>query len=160
MQTLNISVLIVEDNEAKLNSIKTALEREFNSISVYTAQSVHSGINAIFNVLPAIIIADMSLPTYDIKVHERGGTPRPFGGIEIFETLECNSLLTPVIVVTSYEAISDGEKSVNLSELEKSLSKDFPENYLGCVYFDSTYLKWEHELINYCSDVLREKYAT
>lgn len=142
------TVLIIEDNDSKLSSIQAVLEKEIPSLEIYKALSVHSAIELILNNKFNLIIADMSLPTYDIESRESGGTPRPFGGIEIFETLECNEVITPVVVVTSYESISDESQSFSLAELDKRLSIDFPENHLGTVYFDSVYFSWEIELMN------------
>jgi len=93
-----------------------------------------------------MIIADMSLPTYDIEDRERGGTPRPFGGIEVFEYLERYDLAIPVLVVTSYASLTDGKQSVGLKELSTRLNTEFPKCFRGTIYFDSAYSTWEREI--------------
>jgi len=93
-----------------------------------------------------MIIADMSLPTYDVKEKERGGTARPFGGIEIFDYLQRLGRNTPVIVVSSYPAIEDEGKSMTLKDLAAMLKKEYPEIFSGYVFFDSAYLTWGLEL--------------
>lgn len=155
-----LTVLIIEDSESKLNSIQGVLERELSCVSIRKALSVRSAIDSVLAILPDLIIADMSLPTFDIEARERGGTPRPFGGIEVFETLERNEIVVPVVVVTSYPAITEGDHSIGLTELSKRLKDDFPENFLGTVYFDSAYSNWEQEITVYIHQVLEAKNGT
>ena len=152
-----LTVLIIEDSESKLNSIQGVLERELPSVCIRKAYSVRSAIDSVQIILPDLIIADMSLPTYDVETREHGGTPRPFGGIEVFETLERNEIVVPVVVVTSYPAITEGNQSVGLTELSKRLEDDFPEYFLGTVYFDSAYSNWEREITVFIHQVLEAK---
>ena len=155
-----LTVLIVEDSESKLNSIQGVLERELPSVVINKAFSVRSAIDSFKDVIPDLIIADMSLPTFDIEARERGGTPRPFGGIEVFETLERYEIVVPVLVVTSYPAITDGKQSLGLTELSKRLEEDFPDSYLGTVYFDSAYSNWEREISIFIHKISKEKYGS
>jgi hypothetical protein len=96
----------------------------------------------------------MSLPTYDIENRERGGTPRPFGGIEVFDHLDRFEITVPVVVVTSYPTLGDGENSLNIEQLRKRLQLDFPDNYLGVVYFDSVYTTWESDFLDLVHPIL------
>ena len=111
-----------------------------------TAKSVRSAVAALETKTYRLIVADMSLPTFDIESRERGGTPRPFGGIEVFDYLMREGLSTPVIVVSSYQALVDESRSMPLEKLADDLARDYPENYHGYVYFDSAYSNWELEL--------------
>ncbi|WP_186204779.1 response regulator [Burkholderia gladioli] len=154
------TILIVEDSEAKLSSIQALLEREIPDARIRTAFSVRSAIDDLVEFMPDVIIADMSLPTYDIEVRERGGTPRPFGGIEVFETLERHDLVIPVIVVTSYPLITDGHESLGLKELSRRLASDFPETFEGTVYFDSAYSDWETEITQLMNNVRGKIHGT
>lgn len=152
-----ITVLIVEDSESKLNSIQMVLERELPNVIIRKAFSVRSAIDDVLTCMPDLIVADMSLPTYDIEIHERGGSPRPFGGIEVFETLERYEINIPVLVVTSYPTITEGNQSVGLIELSKRLQNDFPDSFIGTVYFDSAYSNWEREMTVFLHQVLEVK---
>jgi CheY-like chemotaxis protein len=146
-------VLLVEDDEVKRQSILGVLSAKF-SVDVVQANSVSSAISALGQSFD-LILADMSLPTYDIELRERGGTPRPFGGIEVFEHLERIGSRDPVVVVTSYPAISDGKRQLTVSDLSAQLQADFPLNFRGIVYFDSAYAEWEQQFSDLLSDVLR-----
>lgn len=140
-------LLIVEDSEAKLASILAAAATIIPPDKTKCARSVKSALKAVKQEDFSMIIADMSLPTYDVKAGERGGTPRPFGGIEIFDHLQRNGKKTPVAVVSSYPAIVEGNTSLTLHALSEKLAVDYPDNFAGYVFFDSTYLTWEVELL-------------
>lgn len=150
---MDSQILVVEDNEAKLDSIVSLIKKDFSGLTVQTALSVKSAIDFLRQQQPDLIIADMSLPTYDIEKGERGGTPRPFGGIEVFEHLDRYDLDVPVVVVTSYPSIADGENTLNLAQLRDLLQKDFPRIYHGAVYFDSAYSTWENELCDLINNI-------
>lgn len=143
------TVLIVEDSDSKRASIQTVLEREIPGVKLRHAVSVKSGIDAVLAETPDMIIADMSLPTFDVHSRERGGSPRPFGGFEVFETLDRYKIVVPVLVVTSYESITDGENSIGLADLSARLSREFPDNFKGTVHFDSIYATWERKLASF-----------
>lgn len=138
-------LLVVEDSEAKLASITAAL-RACLPIQVEAAKSVKSALNMLKSEEFALIIADMSLPTFDVKNRERGGTARPFGGIEIFDYLQRRQCDTPVIVVSSYPALVDGSTSLTLTDLAQKLRNTYPKIFAGYVFFDSAYLTWEIQL--------------
>lgn len=140
-------LLIVEDSEAKLASILVAVSSIIPRDKTKCARSVKSALKALRQDDFSMIIADMSLPTYDVKAGERGGTPRPFGGIEIFDHLQRTGKKTPVAVVSSYPAIVEGNTSLTLHALSKNLATDYPDNFSGYVFFDSTYLTWKVELL-------------
>lgn len=152
---LNPTVLIVEDSDAKLASIVVALNNCLIS-NIDEAKSVKSALTKLRDARFDLIIADMSLPTYDVKSRERGGTARPFGGIEVFDFLQNRNLTTPVVVVSSYPAIVDGNTSVTLPALAKKLKTDYPQIFAGYVFFDSAYLTWELEMQNLIKEVLND----
>lgn len=140
------TVLVVEDSDTKLASVVAALKVILPQYPIETAKSVRSAVAALETKRFWLIVADMSLPTFDVESRERGGTPRPFGGIEVFDYLMREGLSTPVIVVSSYQALVDGARSMPLEMLAADLARDYPENYHGYVYFDSAYSNWEREL--------------
>jgi CheY-like chemotaxis protein len=138
-------LLLIEDDDVKRQGVISTLN-SLGDFEIVLANSVSSAIASVSNEID-LIIADMSLPTYDIVATERGGTPRPFGGVEVFEHLERIGSSVPVVVVTSYPAISDGKRSLTVNALERQLANDFPENFKGLVYFDFAYTDWERELV-------------
>lgn len=139
-----LKILVVEDDESKREAIRTVLGKLKWKTDISFAHSVRRAIDCLGDSNFDLVVADMSLPTYDIETRERGGTPRPFGGIEVFEYLERIENSIPVVVVTSYPILTDGKKSLSYVDLQNQLSREFPDNYIGLVYYDSTYADWEH----------------
>lgn len=154
LNVMGNSVLIVEDSHSKLSSIQAVVERVVPGIRIRQACSVRSAISELGLMLPDFVIADMSLPTYDIVVKERGGTPRPFGGIEVFEELERIGKIVPILVVTSYPVLTEGNQTMGLHELSSTLKTDFPDYFVGTVYFDSAYSDWERQMEGYLYELL------
>lgn len=150
-------ILIVEDSESKLSSIVGVVNRVLPTAMVRTAFSVSSGIENIQASVPDMLIVDMSLPTYDIDAREPGGSPRMFGGIEIFDILERDEIQVPILVVTSYPVLTDGGQTLGLAELTTRLKSDYPEVFLGTVYFDSSFSAWEREIESHLEKVARNK---
>ena len=144
---MHMNIIVIEDSDSKLESISSVLKKEIPSCKISVAYSVRSSIDLLSINSPDLIIADMSLPTYDIDRRERGGTPRPFGGVEVFEHLDRFDIEVPVIVITSYPTLGDGENALNLEQLRIRLKSQFPLNYRGAIYFDSAYTNWESEFV-------------
>lgn len=141
-----MKLLIIEDGEAKMSSIRSVLEEVYPLADVYASVSVSSAIELVKMHEFDLVIADMALPTYDITTRETGGSARTFGGIEVFDALEREGRVTPVIVVTSYPVLVDGDQSLGLSQLSEKLENDYPDLFSGTVYFDSSLSGWEMNL--------------
>ncbi len=148
-------ILVVEDSEAKLASVISALNRAVPNLDIEFCKSVKSALRKINESTFSLIIADMSLPTFDVKNRERGGTPRPFGGIELFDYMQMQDIATSIIVVSSYPALVDGGTSLTLSDLAEQLKNNYPKLFAGCVFFDSAYLTWEVEFQSLVKDALK-----
>lgn len=146
MQPIAKHILIIEDSESKRLSIQEVVTNAFPGWPIRLASSVSSAIEELDRSIPAAIIADMSLPTYDVRSKERGGTPRPLGGLEVFDHLDHLELNVPVVVVSSYTALQDGPSSIPLADLAQRLERDYPTLYRGYVFFDSTYTTWAAQL--------------
>ena len=149
-------VLIVEDSEAKLASVISALQRALPDTHIECARSVKSALNQLKGGSFSLVIADMSLPTFYVQSLERGGTARPFGGIEIFDFLQMRSIRAPIVVVSSYPALVDGSTSLTLPDLAARLKRTYPGLFAGCVFFDSAYLTWEVEFQSLVKDALND----
>lgn len=154
LQPSESHILIIEDSESKRLSIQEVVTNAFPNRPIRLASSVSSAIEELNRGVPAAIIADMSLPTYDVGSKERGGTPRPLGGLEVFDHLDHLELDVPVVVVSSYTALGDGPSSIPLTDLAQRLAKDYPTLYRGYVFFDSTYTTWATQLDKLLKSVL------
>ncbi|WP_267106023.1 hypothetical protein [Xanthomonas sacchari] len=105
--------------------------------------SFQSGLKAIEQNLPDLIILDMTLPTFDRKPNARDGRARPLGGYELMRKMSLKSINSKVIVVTQLESFGDGDDEVSFNDLINICARDFPKIFIGGVYFDQAGLEWE-----------------
>ncbi len=138
-------ILIIEDDQAKLEKIKNFLRKEFPDIFNEVRMSFHSGfVELVDNYLKYdLILLDMSMQNYDISTDEAGGDPAPLAGKSILTQMYYRDIPNPVIVVTMYERFQDGTK---LNDLHTSLLDEFSDNYKGYVIFSHIENRWMDEL--------------
>ena len=105
-------ILIIEDNEAKLNRIRTFLRESYSKIEICDQQSYNSALNEVLyhGKEYDLILLDVSMYTYDINKEDNGGEPEPMAGSSILRYMLLRRIKTPVIVVTMYENFVDGMK--------------------------------------------------
>jgi CheY-like chemotaxis protein len=145
-----MKILIVEDNQSKLDHITNFIRSKFDNSFVSNRRSFQTGLKEIQDVTYDIILLDMSMPTYDISPTEAGGAKKTFAGMDILRQMQRKGITTPVLIVTQFDIFGDGENSILLTELKSQLSEKFPAIYLGTVYYN-TGVSWESELENYLS---------
>ncbi|MDK2773332.1 MAG: response regulator [Flavobacterium sp.] len=143
-------ILIVEDNQKKLEKLKTFLYEEYVDIEITERMSYNSATREIvlnYNNYDLILL-DMSMQTYDVSDDESGGEPEPLAGKNILKQIYLRNIPIKVIVVTMYENFVDGTK---IKELNEELIQEFNENYCGYIFFSHINLEWSiklKELIN------------
>lgn len=145
-------ILIVEDIETKLESIIEFLNKEFPFLEYVAKRSYNSATKEIFENYSKydLILLDMSMTTYEISVEESGGVPEPLAGENILDTMYLMDISTKVIVVTMYES-HVGKK---LIEFDSELKTNYPDNYIGYVFFSYKKNDWQNKLKNYIISLL------
>ena len=143
-----MNVLIIEDDELKLEQLMDYLQQEFRSLKISFPKSFQSGQKAILEGKDDLnlILLDMSMNTFDITAYETGGRRRSFAGKDILEQMKWNDINIPVIVVTQFETFE--ESTVSLSQLSQELIESFPDIYIGHVFFKPSLNKWKEDLKN------------
>lgn len=140
-------VHIVEDNAIKATSISNFFHQEYESTCCTSVfGSFQSALRAIELSVPNLIVLDMTLPTFDRKPNSREGRMRPLGGYDLMHKMKHRSVTAAVIVVTQLETFGEGEDEVSFSEITARCERDFPEFFLGSVYYDQGGLKWQNDL--------------
>ncbi|MBL0741077.1 response regulator transcription factor [Chryseolinea lacunae] len=147
-----MNLLLIEDNNYKIEQLQTFLNDQFLSIKIETKKSYHSGLKELLlNNIYDLVLLDISMPTYDIKPGEPGGDPMPLAGKLLLNEMYLRDIKTKVIVVTMYESFVDGTK---LSALDKQLHREFSENYKGFVYFSPGNTNWKENLLTKIHEVI------
>ena len=154
-----MKILIADDEQPKLESIRSWLSAFAPGAQILTSRSVRSTIEIALSEKPHLILLDMSLPTFDIAQGETGGRPQGFGGKEVLRHLEFHELLPKVIVVTQYEGFESKGKRVGLSELSEELRNQHVDSFIDCVKYNAMSDEWKLKLGAYISEMMGEEDA-
>ncbi|MFZ1220508.1 MAG: hypothetical protein WAO00_14535 [Chthoniobacterales bacterium] len=139
-------ILIVEDDENKLERISQYLEDLPDKPYLTKRKSYKSGLKALLSQPVDLVILDMSLPIFEITRDEDGFEFEPFAGRDLLAEMKRKGIRTKVLVVTQFEAFGEGSDAMKLPELNVSLQETFPDLYLGCVYYTPSRSNWKDEI--------------
>ncbi len=140
------SILLVEDDNHKRNSIIQFMEEVFPNTHTRVAASLMSGIKSVRQFIPDAILLDMTLPNFDTKDGETGGGMHAFGGVEFLKQLKRRKLNVPTIVITQFETFGQPPNLKDLPELDAELHEAFSPAYLGAVYYHASISDWTNAL--------------
>ena len=138
--------LLVEDDEDKRHLVLAMLRKCYGDWDILVARSLYSGIQALRRVSFDLLIADMSIPTFDIAEGEDGGRPQAFGGRELMRHLVFREVMVAMLVLTQFDQFGEGREAVTLAELDLELRCEFGASYLGAVYYDASGDRWRDHL--------------
>ena len=151
-----LKILIVEDDEFKQRRIAQVVRDFSPEVDLLLERSVNSGLDAIVNLRPDIILLDMSLTTFDVGPRESGGRPQNFGGLEILRQMDRLGVSIPVIVITQYERFARGSQEVSLGTVRAELEMQHDRVFKGLVYYNSAIGGWGKILRNLMKDILKK----
>ena len=137
-------ILIIEDNEPKLQDIKKFCENNIVQCILTDKQSYNSAQKEVIyhgNEYD-IILLDVSMNTYDIKKDDNG-EQEPLAGANILRFMKLRRIRTPVIIVTMYESFVDG---VRINALDERFKSQYIDIYKGFVYYNLKNEDWKEEL--------------
>lgn len=140
-------VHIVEDSALKASNISSFFAQTFPLLrQPDVSGSFQSAMRAIIESKPDLILMDMTIPTFDRKPNSREGRNRPIGGYDLMCKMKHKSILAGVIVVTQLETFGEGDEEVSFSEITSRCQREFPNLFLGSVYYDQVGLNWRADL--------------
>ena len=125
-------ILIVEDNQKKLDKLKEYISKEFPDYEITDRQSYNSATKEIVLNYKNydLMLLDMSMQTYDISEDEMGGEPEPLAGTKILSQMYLREITVKVIVVT----------------LDENLRNEYADIYCGYVFFSHSNNEWQSNL--------------
>ena len=141
-----MKVVLIEDDQNKSKQIIQFFEEDLNSKEISLRMSYQSGLKDIIQNDYDLILLDMQLPNFDIKSGEDGYKFRKLAGVDILQELKRKRKNCRVIVVTQFETFGEGESYIELADLKKILKEQFPEIYLGTVFYSANKTLWKKEL--------------
>jgi CheY-like chemotaxis protein len=150
MPTLPKTILIVEDDEPKLNAITSMLDELSTEFNVITASSVASAVALIADYPIAFAILDMSLPAFDILSDAAGGgQPQGFGGRDVLRFLEDCWPKARAVILTQYEEFKSlelGASRQDFRSMAVELEEEFELMLLDVIYYSGQRGAWRERL--------------
>ncbi|HEY5850962.1 MAG TPA: response regulator [Lysobacter sp.] len=142
-----MKILIVEDDEFKLENVSSAVGQCVPAAAMLYARSIVSSLKAIEEHRDiGLVILDMSLPTYDVGPKESGGRPQGFGGLTVMQHLDALDRKVPVIVVTQFLSFEEGDEILELEDVRKMLSVEHGAQFAGLIQYSGGSESWRDEL--------------
>ena len=143
-----MTILLVEDEIRKEASITNYLQDILQNSTISIAKSVTSAIICVRQHKYDFIILDMSLPLFDSTdlSHSDNNEFDTFGGNAVLDEIDRLQLPCKVVLITAFDTLGDGENQISLSEVTIKLKEDYPDNYVGSVFYNVSSLTWKQEL--------------
>jgi CheY-like chemotaxis protein len=145
-----VSILLVEDDEAKRNSVMAhLLQIGVHQINVTHAISLNEAICQIDERIFDLAIVDLSLPTYGaMRCVPESGLPQGFGGVDVLRFLKCEHPTTVSVGLTQYAAFEAAttSKSITIPELDSLLRNELGETFAGIVYYYGRDGDWKNSI--------------
>lgn len=149
-----MTALIIEDDDLKMNRLRGFLVEEAPTLAIEVARSYKTGLRALTDLNPTLVLMDMTLPSFDIQPGSDGGRPLNLGGKELLRQMSRRGLRPSTIVVTGFDTFGGETSLVTLEQLDADLRREFSEFYLGSVYFNAASEDWKDKLRELVSKAL------
>jgi CheY-like chemotaxis protein len=146
-----INILIVEDDEDKLETLMNFLNLEFPNVEINTARSFSSGLRSVVQGAKKYdgILLDMSMPNYDSSATEPGGgKPESFAGSDLLAQMKLRKIEIPTLVVTMFDKHGEEPNRISLEQLEEQLTKMYSPIFRGLTYYSLSESDWRNSLRN------------
>lgn len=145
-------LLIIEDNEPKLNHLKQFCADHWPDYTVECRNSYNAALSEVIHYgrYYDIILLDVSMNTYEINGDASDGEQEPLAGSNILRFMKLRKIKVPVIVVTMYESFVDG---IKIDKLDEGFKERYPEFYKGFVYYSLKNEDWINKLNKLMSSI-------
>lgn len=146
-------ILIIEDNETKLQHIRAFCKQSLKQCVLIDKQSYNSAQQEVIfhGEEYDLILLDVSMNTYDTQ-KEDNGEQEPLAGANILRFMKLRRIPTPVVVVTMYESFVDG---VRINALDERFKTQYKDIYRGFVYYNLKSDDWKDELMSKLNEILQ-----
>ncbi len=145
-------ILLIEDDQHKckrvLECVIEICEKLDIESDIQTRHSYNSGLRACLSLNPSFVILDMTMPTFDRTNREQGGRVRPFAGIDLLSELKRRKIFIPVVILTGFDVIGEGQERRTRDELTVQIAKSYGKQFLGTIFYSPRDLDWKEDLQN------------
>lgn len=138
-----MKVLLVEDEEHKIDHLTECLSEEFGSDGLTTVKAVRDAVRAVYLNAFDLIILDMSLPTFAVaETSDGGGVAQAVGGVEVLRAMKETDRRCNVVVVTQYHDILINGEQIALKDVPRKIRDRYGINVLGAVLYSYASPAW------------------
>lgn len=148
-----MKILLVEDDEHKMNDIISYIDTLRKNIIVETARSVESGVQAAVDKQYNLVLLDMTIPNFDITEKSDGGKSYKNGGEIIVKELLDEDVTFRCAVITQYETFNNE----TIDQISQRIRQLCGEDYLGYVKYSTNTESWRQglkELIEHVENII------
>jgi CheY-like chemotaxis protein len=146
-------ILVLEDEDVKLEQLTQVIVDRLPGCDVQTARSLNSGLRCLEATAFDLLILDMSVPSFDVTESDDGGAPQAFAGFELVRFLRWKRNSARVIVFTQFDRFGSGDDSITLDELTDRIRGELGEKYVGSVFYDAAAVEWQRALSGLLDDM-------
>lgn len=153
-----LRILIIEDDEPKLQQIVDAVRLAVPNATLLAAKSLNSGCRALDQNEYDIVLLDMTLPTFEGgKTANASGRQKTQGGRDVLRYMWESEISSRVYVVSQFRDFPDDrETTIGLDALGNQLREEFPSLYRDSIYFEHKSDTWKMELLAVLKDVYED----
>ena len=136
-------IFLIEDFDLKAERIRAYIRKQEPDSKVELFHSYQSGLRAIEQSPPDLIILDMTIPTFDPGIDSRHGRPRSLGGYELMRKMKRRGIARPVFIISQLEAYGEGESKVTFGEVKERCASEFSQIFKGAVFYSQNSDSWQ-----------------
>ncbi len=131
-------ILIVEDDNFKLDAIRVVVAGAFDVPLIATAKSLHDAMTALEDSIFDFVVLDMAIPSHTSDAGAIDTYSQPVGGLDVLLFLASQARPEAVAILTQYPTIEYDRRHVPLKELAQVLRGDGIPNIRAVVLFSET----------------------
>ena len=143
------NIIVIEDDFKKKEDIRNFLSSELQINNIVIKESYQSGLRELIKNKYDLLLLDMSIPTWDKSIDEPGGNFEKFGGYKILKEITRKKKPIKTILITMFDDFGESDTSITLSQLDNLLRTEFPDVYIGAVYYNIREEKWKTDLSDF-----------
>lgn len=142
-----MNILLVEDGEYKSERVSEFLNENIINANIDVRGSYSSAAKALLSGKYQIAILDMTLPTFDKSNGSIGGDSKTYGGLDLARFIKRKKINLQFLFLSQYKSFSESAKLSCLDDINNIAKKEYPDLYLGSVFYEHAGFKWKDELL-------------
>ena len=142
----NKNIMLIEDDQKKIEDIKNFISQSFKDIQLITKESYQSGLKELIRNHYELLLLDMSIPTWDKNTNHSGGDYQKFGGYRILKELSRKGKLLPTVLISMFDEFGESDRTITLKQIDDLLKKEYPEKYIGAIFYSASQTEWKDNL--------------